>query len=301
MSRIEKALEEALKHREERQLSPPGNGRPGSGLPDAYDDSVEGEDPGTKHTSSNTGIKFDPVSVSPYLVSINRQDSPYVENYRKIRTSIISKTRENSGTTIMVTSSLMGEGKTITAVNLAVVMARGVDHAVLLVDADLRRPSIHKYLGIDVDKGLSDYLDDESTDISDILIKTAIGKLFILPAGNPKDNPSELLTSMRMQNLVKELKLHHKDWYIIFDTGPLLLSAEASTLGSWMDGVVFVIQEGRTPQKTVMQGFELIKSANLLGVVMNNVNEYSLAGTRLGSYDYTYGYGVKDKKVKGKD
>ncbi len=299
MSRIEKALEEALKHREERQLSPPGNGGPKPDLPDVRDDFLE--DIGTKHTFSNAGIEFDVASASPYLVSINNQNSAYVENYRKIRTSIISKTRGNSGTTIMVTSSLMGEGKTITAVNLAVVMARGVDHTVLLVDADLRRPAIHKYLGINVDKGLSDYLDDESIDISDILIKTGIGKLVFLPAGSPKENPSELLTSMRMQNLVKDLKRHYNDRYIIFDTGPLLLSAEASTLGSWMDGIIFVLQEGRVPQKTAIQGFELIKKCNLFGIVMNNVNEYSLAGTRLGSYDYAYSYGVKEKKVKGKD
>ncbi len=300
MSRIEKALEEALKHREEKQVDEsPGNGGPKPDMPDVHKEKPQ-EDTGVKHIFTSSGIEIDPNVVSPYLVSINNQNSSYVENYRKIRTSIISKTRGNAGTTIMLTSSLMGEGKTITAVNLAVVMARGVDHTVLLVDADLRRPAVHRYFGVDINKGLSDYLDNESADISDILIKTGIGKLVILPAGSPKDNPSELLTSMRMQNLVKELKSRYKDRYIIFDTGPLLLSAEASTLGSWMDGVVFVIQEGKVPQKTAMQGFELIKGCNILGVVMNNVNEFSLAGTRLGAYDYAYGYGAKEKGVKGK-
>ena len=298
MSRIEKALEEALKHRDEEQQSQRGNGNPEPDLSNVRADFVE--DRGTSHTFPDIGIEFDVASASPYLVSLNNQHSSYVENYRKIRTSIISKTRGNSGTTIMVTSSLMGEGKTITAVNLAVIMARGVDHTVLFVDADLRRPAAHRYLGINADKGLSDYLADESVDISDILIKTGIGKLVFLPAGSLKDNPSELLTSKRMKNLVKELKSRYKDRYIIFDTGPLLLSAEASTLGSWMDGIIFVLQEGRVPQKTAIQGFELIKSCNLLGIVMNNVNEYSLAGTRLGSYDYVYGYGAKEKKSKGK-
>jgi receptor protein-tyrosine kinase/non-specific protein-tyrosine kinase len=291
MSRIEKALEEALKLREEKKEV----ARPAPPPIPSVVASVREREPlvvGTrKHEFPEVQAVYDQSAASPFLVSIHQSRSVYAEHYRKIRSSLLSKTRQGQGSTILLTSSIMGEGKTITSLNLAVAMAKGVDHTVLLVDADLRRPSVLRYLGIESGRGLSDYLADESLDLSELLIKTGIGKLVLLPAGTPMENPSELVTSIRMKELIAELKRRYHDRYIIFDAGPLLLSAECATLASWVDGVLFVVQEGRIQQKTVQQGFELIKDCNIYGVVMNNVNRFAMPAAKLASYGYEYGYG----------
>lgn len=293
MSRIEKALEEALKLREEKKevTSRPSPPQP---IPPVVS-SVREREPlivGTrKHEFPEVQTVYDQSAASPFIVSIHQPRSVYAEHYRKIRSSLLSKTRQGQGSTILLTSSIMGEGKSITSLNLAVAMAKGVDHTVLLVDADLRRPAVSRYLGIEAGRGLSDYLADESLDLSELLIKTGIGKLVLLPAGTPMENPSELLTSIRMKELIAELKRRYHDRYIVFDAGPLLLSAECATLASWVDGVLFVVQEGRIHQKTVQQGFELIKDCNIYGVVMNNVNRFAMPAAKLASYGYEYGYG----------
>ena len=119
---------------------------------------------------------------------------------------------------------------------------------------------------------------------TDILIKTGIGKLVILPAGNIVDNSTELLSSEKMKMLVHELKLRYKDRYIIFDSTPLLVTADPLMLGSYMDGIIFVIQEGRTSQKSALQSISLMKGWNILGVVFNNVPHYLIKS----HYHYYY-------------
>nr|MDA8387532.1 polysaccharide biosynthesis tyrosine autokinase [Nitrospiraceae bacterium] len=186
--------------------------------------------------------------------------------------------------TIMITSSQIGEGKTLTAVNLAAAIAGEIDHTVLLVDADLRNPTVHKYLGMEPGGGLSDYLKG-GVKLGDVLIKTGIGKLVVLPAGNPPDNPSELLSSDRMKALVKELKDRYKDRYIIFDSSPLLVTADPISLAGYMDGVLLVVQSARTTPKAARKALSLLKGCRVLGSVFNNVPGY-LAG-----HIYPYNYG----------
>jgi exopolysaccharide/PEP-CTERM locus tyrosine autokinase len=199
----------------------------------------------------------------------------------------------------MVTSSDAGEGKTITAINLAAAMANAIDHTVLLVDADLRNPSIHKYLGIKMKYGLSDYLTGK-VDLTEVLVRPGIGKLVVLPGGNPPENPAELLSSEKMKNLVKELKYRYKDRYIIFDSVPILVTADSLSLSTYMDGIVFVVQADRTSEKDVAQALALIKGCNILGVVFNNVPQYF--AKKPYPYDYRYGaraYSGKSDGTKG--
>jgi protein-tyrosine kinase len=183
----------------------------------------------------------------------------------------------------MVTSSDVGEGKSIVSINLAVALANEIDYTVLLVDTDLRKPSIHKYFGLNPEYGLSDYLTDKVT-LNDVLIKTGIGKLVLLPAGTIPDNSAELLSSEKMKMLMHELKHRYKDRYIIFDSTPLLVTADPLLLGIHMDGIVFVIQEGRTSQQAAMQSISLMKGWNILGVVFNNVPQYLVKN----HYQYYY-------------
>lgn len=233
--------------------------------------------------------------VDKHLVCITDPNSPATEQYKKLRARILMATSKEFHNTIMVTSPDIGEGKTITAINLAVAIGNEIDYTSLLVDADLKHPSIHKYLGIKAKYGLSDYLMGKA-DLSDILIKTGIGKLILLPSGSSFDNTAELLSSERMKNLVYELKHRYKDRYIIFDSTPILAVSDAISLSSYMDGIVLVVQAVRTTPKAALNAISLIKGSNIIGIVFNDVPK-DLA-KNLYPYYYLYGEGGYYKKQK---
>jgi len=242
-------------------------------------------DPGHSAIGHTTYSKCDPsvfevgeagvdlAAVNRHLVSITDPNSTAAEEYRRLRAKILRATEANYLNTIMVTSSQAGEGKTMTAINLAVAIAQEIDHTVLLVDADLRRASIHTYLGIHPEVGLSDYLESRA-ELSDVLIKTGIGKLVLLPAGNPPKNPSELISSERMRILIRELKFRYRDRYLIIDSSPLLMTADALSLCQYTDGIIFVVQADRTSVTTATQAASLLKGHNVLGTVSNDVPKY---------------------------
>lgn len=291
MSRIAKALEQAMKQVE-------GNQHLSDGAPDDRANekktarvvqifSSDAKATGVPSPSSGKNIdKSDLKNASPFLRAMFDDNSPYAESYRMIRSQLLSLTDQNEGHTILVASAAMGEGKTITAVNLAALLAKSVDHTVLIVDADLRRPNVAKCMGVETDKGLSDYLSGSVSDLSEILAPTGLGKLVLLPAGRPTPKTSELLTSMKMKKLLEELKQRYQDRYIIIDSGPLLAASETATLASWVDGVVFVVEEGKMSQRTVEKGFSLIKNCNVFGVVINKADPHSATNLKAGRHYY---------------
>jgi exopolysaccharide/PEP-CTERM locus tyrosine autokinase len=263
MSRIERALEKALKLRR----SETAHGR-AAFWPTTYSKC----DPSVFEVGEG-GI--DPAAVDRHIVSITDPYSSAAEEFRKLRARIFQVTEKDFLNTLMVTSGQAGEGKTITAINLAIAIAHELDHTVLLIDADLRKPSIHRYLGLNPQYGLSDYLESRSNlSLPDIMIKTGIGKLVVLPAGSPPEKPAELISSDRMRLLIREIKHRYRDRYIIFDSSPLLLTADALSLCDYMDGIIFVVQAARTPKKVVIQALSLIKGYNILGTVFNDVPKY---------------------------
>ena len=275
MSRIEKALEKAVKTRES--------------IKETIQEEIITPDNQVTLPRFEVGeTVLDPAAIDRHIVCISDPSSAAAEQYKKLRARILQVTAKNFLNTIMVTSSDISEGKTITAINLAVAIANEIDYTVLLVDADLRNPSVQKYLGIKSKYGLSDYLTGK-TGLSDVLIKTGIGKLVVLPAGNPPENPAELLSSDKMKRLVSEIKLRYKDRYIIFDSSPVLVTADALSLGIYMDGVVFVVKAARTSQKAAEQAISLMKGCNILGIVFNEVPQY--LANNLYPYYYPYGYG----------
>jgi protein-tyrosine kinase len=219
-----------------------------------------------------------------HLVTINEPNSPVSEEYRRLKTMLIRDTKQEFLNTIMITSAVDSEGKTLTSINLAVTMAQELDHSVLLIDADLRKPRIHNYLGIDYKYGLTDYL-REDMDISDALIKTGIENLVLLPAGKPVSNPVELLSSEKMKSLLKEVKNRYSDRYVIIDTPPLLPFADALVLGVFIDAVLFVIKEGGAQKKLIDNAMVLIQDLKVLGVVFNAVRQENLDG----HYSHYYG------------
>ncbi len=224
---------------------------------------------------------IDPAKVDRSIVCITDITSPAAEQYRRLRAHLHLSPRQS---TLMVTSADAGEGKSVTAVNFAITLARQIDHTVLLVDADLRNPSIHNYLGIKADFGLSEYLEGRINNLSEVLIKTGIGKLVLLPAGTPPPNSAELLSSNRMKELSQEMKNRYADRYIIYDSSPLLACADAISLSKHVDGILLVIQGARTSEKTVKEALAHLQGSPVLGVVYNNVPDFMCKN--LYPYDY---------------
>lgn len=194
------------------------------------------------------------------------------------------------GNMIMVTSSLPSEGKSFTAINLAISMATEMENTVLLVDADVTKAAIMKYLGLQGDRGLIDVLQDPSIALSDVLIKTDIAKLTVLPSGRSIANSTELLASSAMRAFVNDISTRYPDRIVIFDTPPLLSTSEASVLASYMGQVVFVVEAERTPQEAIREALSHIAGHPSVGIVLNKAPSRAMGGDYYG-YGYSYGYG----------
>jgi exopolysaccharide/PEP-CTERM locus tyrosine autokinase len=187
---------------------------------------------------------------------------------------------------IMVTSSVGCEGKSLTALNLAITLAQEFDHTVLLIDADLRKPSIQEYLGMEPGKGLSDYLAEDAV-LSEMLIKIGIGRLTLLPAGTPSRNPVELFSSQKMKDFIVEIKKRYPDRFIIIDTPPVLPFAETRLLGALVDGIVFVVREGQASLENITESINVLGKSKLVGAVYNDATNQSLKERY---HDHYYGY-----------
>lgn len=188
-----------------------------------------------------------------------------------------------NGNLIMVTSALAGEGKSFCTVNLAMSIAMEMDRTVLLVDADVARPSMPKILGCGTERGLLDILLDEKLDLADVLIKTDIEKLTLLTAGRRHSHSTELLASQSMGALLKELAQRYADRVVIFDSPPLLLTSEARVLASQMGQIVLVVEAETTSQQTVKETLRQIESCDVVNLIYNKARSFS-GGEYYGSY-----------------
>jgi protein-tyrosine kinase len=263
MSRIEKALERANELRGVHNSEAPAEK-----TASAPADAVIRTGP---ELSADSPARPELSADSPYLVTITEPELPVTEEYRKLKSMVVKlTTRGDFLNTLIVTSSLAAEGKSITALNLAVSLAQEYDHTVLLVDADLRKPSLDRMLGIEAPIGLVDCLTD-GVDVGKAIINTGLGRLSLLPAGRKVDNPVELLLSSKLKQLVREVKHRYSDRYVIIDTPPLLPFAEVHSLCAVTDGVIFVVREGHTPIGDIQESLGMLKDTRILGVVYNAV------------------------------
>ncbi len=230
------------------------------------------------------------VNPSTDLLVVKYPESPAAEYFRFLRSQIIYTGKREPPRTIMVTSAVSGDGKTFVSSNLAACIATGIEEHVLLLDCDLRDPNLHKVFGINAKReGLSSYLTGKS-ELPDLLCKTDIPKLTILPAGNSIDNPSELLSSEKMQHLISEVRDRYPDRFVILDTTPLELTPETSVLANQVDASIMVVKHGKTPRKLVKSAIERIGKEKLLGVVFNCYEQPLQKYNR-----YGYGYGKKKR------
>ncbi len=192
------------------------------------------------------------------------------------------------GNLIMVTSALPGEGKTFSAVNLAMSLATELDRTVLLVDADVARPSLPALLGLPPAKGLLDVLENRNVDLNQVLLRTNVEKLSILPSGTPQPHATELLASSAMAQLLDQMSVRYADRIIIFDSPPLLVTTEARVLATQMGQIVFVVHAEATLQSDVKRALATIETCPIKMMVLNQART---VGQGAHGYGYGYGYG----------
>jgi protein-tyrosine kinase len=215
---------------------------------------------------SPSGISLD--NIDPNLVSVVNPQSLETEIFKVLRGKILFPASGKPPRSIMVTSAVPGEGKSFVAANLAVNMARNIEDQVLLMDCDLRRPSMHRMFGLGRVKGLSEHLSNGNR-IADLLIKTGIGKLSIFPSGTPPHNPSEVLSSAKMATLLNELKARYQDRYLIIESPPPMLAPETNAIAKQVDGIIVVIKFGSTPIDAVEELIDNLGKEKIIGAVIN--------------------------------
>lgn len=230
------------------------------------------------------------------FVTRNAPRSAITDQFRVIKRPLLENATGRGaavvphGNLIMVTSSLPGEGKSFTAINLAMSMAMEQNHTVMLVDADVARPSVMQALGLAPAPGLLDLLLDKKVALSEVLLRTNIDNLTLLPTGLPHARATELLASDAMVDLLTEIGQRYSDRIIIFDSPPLLLTTEARVLASHMGQIVMVVQAEKTLQSQVRQALATIDSCPIRLMVLNQARSRGM-GTYGHGYGYGYGYG----------
>ena len=210
-------------------------------------------------------------SIDLHLGVYHDPRSPVAEQYRSFRTNLLALNPEGAPRAISITSSIKGEGKSVTAGNLALALVELPDTRVLVIDADLRAPRMAALLGTPIEPGLSDLLLD-GLPLDRVIIPTLVPNLSVLPAGREVRNPSELLGSTRIRDLVNALKAEYN--YLLFDTAPVLPFADAPVLGARLDGTLMVVRLDKTPRDQIERSLETLRAAG------NNVIGTFLAGSR---------------------
>ncbi len=218
--------------------------------------------------SEAKAIQLDPKFAIENRIVGMLPDSPEINCYKILRTQIQHRTKDKGWNTIMVTSANPGEGKTLTSINLAITFAKEFNQTVLLVDSDLVRQTIHKYLGFESEKGLIDYLVDYRP-LKDFIVWPGIDKLTLISGGRTIHNSSELLGSPRMKSLIHEMKTRYPDRYVFFDVPPVLGGADAIVLAPLVDCIIMVVAEGQTSIHDIEKALQLLPQEKFLGFVLN--------------------------------
>ena len=259
MSRVYRALEKAEREKQERSQRKPSLEKPrGIG---AFKKEIEPLDFAPEKAETLSPLIRDDV---PVLIA---SEHPFAaEEFRKMKTQVFHWS-PNPPHVILVTSAVPNEGKTIVSVNLAMAISMEIHKEAILIDADLRKPSIHfgKHRN---SRGLSNYLIDQ-TPLSDILIHSEAEKLWTIPAGLPSKKSAELIGSRRMEELLKSLRTFGEDTFVIIDSPPLLATSEPVLLSKWVDGVILVVMADRTPRESIKRAIQSIDKQKIIGVVLN--------------------------------
>jgi protein-tyrosine kinase len=263
MSKIAKALEKARTNLEELRPAPTVR------IPEVKDLRVVPQDVHEPLVYTTTRVVrpvHDTLEENRIVTFFN--DPGKLNDYNLLRTQVLKRLGDPSRNTIMITSVNRGEGKTVTAINLAFSFAREVQKTALLVDMNLRHPRLHEYLSLGSTMGLSDHL-LKNTPIHELLVNPGLDKIVVLPGGESIQDSSEIMGSGKVRDLVREFKTRYRNRYVIFDCPHILNMPDAMVFSSLVDGVILVVEAGKTDREEVQQAISLLDGGNLLGIVMN--------------------------------
>lgn len=264
MDRIQKALDKAKAEQQVKRDEP------------QYVDVKAAQKPIEKDTTGISNIAYTQtkvVEVSENILADKRIIAAEYSNhqsgvFRMLRTQVLQKMREKNWQTIAVTSPTAGEGKSLVASNLAVAMAMETNQTVLLVDLDLRNPRLSDYFSLNANLGLKDYLESD-VELSEVLINPGVKGLVILPGKGRAEDSAELLSGIKMSNLVSNLKARYDSRVIIFDMPPILQTDDVLLASSYIDCMLLVIEDGKNKEAEIVKSLQLLKGKHLIGSVLN--------------------------------
>lgn len=246
-----------------------------------------------KYKTGRDGLSVETMMDGARLIAAAEPKNPVSEQFRTIRTNIdFASVAKGNVKTLLVSSALPSEGKSTITANLAVVYAQQ-GKRVLLVDTDLRRPTVARTFGVTDNHGLTNYLADINSDAGAIIHHTRMATLDVVASGPVPPNPAELLASSRMTNLIAELRQRYD--LVIFDVPPFLMVTDAQVLMSKMDGVAVVVSGRQTTKGALQRTIDMLKLADapMLGFIYNDRTRKKNSGT---GYGYGYGYGYRETK-----
>lgn len=213
-----------------------------------------------------------------------RTDQAVLRAYKILRTRVLQRLQQNGWTTLGITSPAPDNGKTLTAINLGISLARKLDYTVLLIDVDFQRPSLHTYFGLHPEHGLSDHLSGDIK-LGEVLINPGIERLVLLPECGARESSSELLSSSRMERLIEEVKNRYPTRLVLFDLPPVLVGDDVEAFSSLVDATLLVVEEGKSTKEEVARSIELLEYSNFLGAVLNKSKGRDQMGD---PYGYAY-------------
>lgn len=287
MSSIEKAINKLVNTATGKQVAKVPSERGGLDKPVTYGEKLFNGESSSGYMELDLDMLAEAGLVVPGAVGKS------VDEYRNIKQPLLRNcfnTAVDNGVNaniISITSAQPNEGKTFTALNLAMSIAMELDRTVLLVDADLAKRGVSDGLGIPAGKGLTDVLLDDDIELSDVLLKTNVPKLTLLSGGTYNGNVTEIFSSARMTDLINELAERYPDRVIIIDSPPMLYTSEARVLVNLVGQVLLVVEAEKTLQSQVLEAVELIDKNKIVGFVLNK----ALQGASQTGYGYGYGYG----------
>ena len=239
---------------------------------------------GTTRAGGFVSYDISPARVEPHLVAISQPRSAYCEQFRALRTRILQAGEKMQVRALVVTSAGIGEGKTLTALNLGWLLAQTEGVRALVIDSDLRRPCATDYFGIDANVGLSEVLGGQ-LNLDDAIVRLDPAGLYLLPGGKPRDDVAELLSGPSYTRVLTEARRMFD--YIIIDAPPLGIFTDANVLMSRADGALLVVRAGKTRYSVVDKLLEQMPRERLLGVVLNRADEQPEATNYYSQYRYT--------------
>ena len=264
MERIKQALERSRAEREQVTARPAGAPMSPPMPPQVNQEQIQ---------YSQTRVRqIDERALRGNRVIFDDSNSAGLTAYKMLRTQVLQRMTEHGWNALAITSPLPEDGKTLTAVNLAISLARELHHTVLLVDMDLRNPSINRCLGLETGIGIDDCL-LRGVPLSDALVNPGIERLVLLPGGKPVENSSEILASPAVGKLVQELKSRYPSRMVIFDLPPVLSADDALSFAPHVDAFLLVIRDGKTTRTEIEHTMEVLRSTKIIGTVLNASDE----------------------------